>query len=121
MNVDFTLAGAVIFTGLVVVFTALIGLSLVVWLIGKLFAAIANKPKTPTAQPVPPTARPAALQNIAPVVEDGIGDEIIAVIAAAVAAMGDSAGGFALRSVTRVRESRSAWAQAGVLQNTQPF
>lgn len=55
------------------------------------------------------------------VVEDGIGDEIVAVIAAAVAAMGGSVGGYALRSVRRVKEARPIWAAAGLQQNTQPF
>ena len=63
MNIDFTLAGAVIITGLVVVFVALIGLSLIVWVIGKRFV---------------------------------------------------------LRSIRRARE-RTSWAQAGMMQNTQPF
>ena len=48
MNIDFTLAGAVIITGLVVVFVALIGLSLIVWLIGKLFVSTGlGSPKKP--------------------------------------------------------------------------
>lgn len=126
MNVDFTLAGAVIFTGLVVVFIALVGLSGLVWLFGKVFVAIGNKPKTPDApkkQTSQPTAKPTPSTSVKPamVVEDGIGDEIVAVIAAAVAAMSGSEGGFRLRSVRRAKEARSSWAAAGLVQNTQPF
>lgn len=65
---------------------------------------------------------------IQPIVEEGIGDDIIAVISAAVASMfggGESGqpaaeGGFVLRSIRRARE-RTSWAQAGMMQNTQPF
>ena len=128
MNIDFTLAAGVIITGLVVVFLALIGLSVIVWLVGKLFVAAsgAKKPDKPQAapqsNPTPPaTQAPLRAQANSPEVEDGISDEIVAVIAAAVAAMGSNGAGFVLRSVRRVREGRSAWAQAGLLQNTQPF
>ena len=129
MNIDFTLAGAVIITGLVVVFVALIGLSLIVWLIGKLFVSTGlGSPKKP-AQPAAPAApAPASTVVIQPIVEEGIGDDIIAVISAAVASMfggGESGqpaaeGGFVLRSIRRARE-RTSWAQAGMMQNTQPF
>ena len=126
MNIDFTLAGAVIITGLVVVFIALIGLWFIVWLFGKLFMAVdsTSKPSQPKMD-APKSAAPKAPSNTAiknaMVVEEGISDEVVAVIAAAVAAMGSAAGGFALRSVKRVREARSVWAAAGLAQNTQPF
>ncbi|RGX54337.1 MULTISPECIES: OadG family protein [Anaerotruncus] len=120
-----TISVAVTFTGIVVVFLALVGLSLIVWLFGKFFTALANRPKKP-ADPQPqqaskPAAKAAAQVKPAMVVEDGIGDEIVAVIAAAVAAMGGSVGGYALRSVRRVKEARPIWAAAGLQQNTQPF
>ena len=65
---------------------------------------------------------------IQPIVEEGIGDDIIAVISAAVASMfggGESGqpaaeGGFVLRSIRRARE-RTSWAQAGMMQNTPTF
>lgn len=127
MNIDFTLAGAVIITGLIVVFIALVGLWFIVWLFGKLFMTVgsASKPSQPTKTDASKSAAPKAPSNTAAknamVVEDGISDEIIAVISAAVAAMGSAAGGYALRSVRRVREARSVWAAAGLAQNTQPF
>lgn len=114
------------FTGLVVVFVALVGLALIVWLFGKLFIALDNrsKPAAPAAKPAPKASAPqapAAPIKPAMVVEDGIGDEVVAVIAAAVAAMGAGVGGLTLRSVKRVKETRTAWAAAGLHQNTQPF
>lgn len=112
------IAVAMVFTGIVVVFCALVGLWLIVALFGKAFSAMQDKPK-PSA-PVPP-ARPQQQPAQQPVmkVEDGIGDEVVAVIAAAVSAM--SGGSAVIRSVRRSREGRSNWAQAGVVQNTQPF
>lgn len=118
-----TIAGAVIITGLVVVFIALVGLWAIVALFGKFFAA-QQKPKMPTppsGKPTPPQASAPPTPTLKPAmqVENGIGDEVVAVIAAAVAAM--SGGTAAIRSVKRAKEARSSWAQAGVLQNTQPF
>lgn len=121
MNIDFTLAGAVIFTGLTVVFIALIGLSLIVWLFGKLFCGFSSSSKKNSTPSEPAPKAPAAPVKPAMVVEDGISDEVVAVIAAAVAAMGAQAGGFALRSIHRTKEARPVWAQAGLMQNTQPF
>ena len=58
-------------------------------------------------------------------VEDGIEEEVVAVISAAIAAMmsaeGVPAGSYAVKSVKRAREARPAWAMAGMQQNTRPF
>lgn len=158
---NMTLAGAVIITGLVVVFVALIGLWIIVAIMGKIFTAISqkNQPKKPVQPAAPvskeppkaalqqaamqqPAVQAAAVPATAPVtpvvqqsvmaVEDGIGDEIVAVITAAIAAMiGSSAApvpavegpapesGFVVRSIRRAE--RTAWSQAGLVQNTQPF
>ena len=147
---NMTLAGAVIITGLVVVFVALIGLWFIVAIMGKIFTAISQKkqPQKPV-QPAPPAPQQASVQPPAirvadapapaPVVqqpvmavEDGIGDEIVAVITAAIAAMTGSPvipvpavegpaleSGFVVRSIRRTE--RTAWSQAGLAQNTQPF
>ncbi len=52
-------------------------------------------------------------------------DDLIAVIAAAVCALGESAGQkLAVKSVRQVnarRQGRSVWAAAGVYENTRPF
>ena len=60
-------------------------------------------------------AAPAAPR--APQVEAGIPPEVVAVIAAAVCAMGG--GKYTLRAVRRA--DRSAWARAGALDVTEPF
>lgn len=126
--IDWTEAGGVVFTGLVVVFIALIILIFFVWLFGKIIASIESgitggKPpqesqavRTPSA-PVAPAAPKL-------VVEDGIGDEVVAVISAAVASVldGDApSGGYAVTSITRSLSARPVWGFAGMQQNTRPF
>ena len=116
------IAVAMVFTGLVVVFCALVGLWFIVALFGKAFEAFKNKPKpsAPAAPPAPKAAPPAAPAAKAPMkIEQGIGDETVAAIVAAITAM--TGGKAVIRSVKRSREARSNWAQAGVVQNTQPF
>lgn len=120
------IAAGMVITGLVVVFIALVGLWMIVALFGKLLSS-ANKPKQASPEPTPrrsaqsaPAAPAAPAVKPAMQVEDGIGEEIVAVIAAAVAAM-SGGGPVAIRSVRRVREARSSWAQAGVAQNIQQF
>lgn len=109
------LAPAVVITGLVVVFTALLGLWLVVAVFGRIFSAAGNAKKSADA---PAKAVPAVRPAPAPVVEEGISPEVVAAIAAAVASMD---GNYSLRTVKRARKAANAWKQAGVLQNTQPF
>ena len=62
-------------------------------------------------------SRPAEAAPRAPQVEAGIPPEVVAVIAAAVYAMGG--GKYTLKAVRRA--DRSAWARAGVLDVTEPF
>ncbi|MBC8584449.1 OadG family protein [Youxingia wuxianensis] len=125
-NIDYGFAGGVIVTGLVIVFLALVGLTLVVMLLGKILYSISGgSKKTPEkkVQEAPKQAPAPKAMPVKPamVVEEGIGDEIVAVIAAAVAAMSGDGKQFALRSVKRVKEARSSWCTAGLVQNTQPF
>ena len=54
-----------------------------------------------------------------PTVDDDIPEEIIAVIAAAVAASGESPK-VRIKSIKKAGVGRSAWANAGVLDNTRP-
>lgn len=68
-------------------------------------------------------AAPAAKAAPAPVVESGIPGEVVAVIAAAVAA--SEGPGAVVQSVRRVRPNpvgvRNPWAAAAVAENTRPF
>lgn len=69
----------------------------------------------PPAPKAPTPAAPRAPQ--VPQVEAGIPPEVVAVIAAAVCAMGG--GKYTLKAVRRA--DRSAWARAGALDVTEPF
>ncbi len=117
---------AVVITGLSVVFLGLVILILFVWLMGKIFTAIENKGKkqasaeTKTAEPqkiaapVKTAAKPSVKND----------DEIIAVISAAVATMGEADGKkYKLRSVKAAKNktARSPWAVAGLQSDTTPF
>ena len=57
----------------------------------------------------------------APTIEEGIPEEVVAVIAAAVAACDSSGTGQRIKSIKKANGGRSAWANAGVLDNTRPF
>lgn len=78
----------------------------------------ANLSKVSAATPTPtPASAPV------PVVEDGIPQEVVAAISAAVYAMDGGAG--VVRSITKKTGSpittRNPWAQAAVADNTRPF
>ncbi len=110
-------------TGILVVFTALVLLIICISLFGKITGGVkkvapAAKPAAaPKAAPAPQKA--AAAAPAAP--QSGVSDEIIAVISAAVSvAMGGQS--FVIRSVKRSQPAgRSAWRNAGILENTRPF
>ena len=102
--------------GFCVVFAALLLLTVVFWAFG---AVARGKEKEPTPQLVSTPTQP---PNTAPVVEDGISDEVVAVIAAAVAAMSDGGKQYAVRRIVSSRTTaRPVWAAAGIAENTQPF
>lgn len=114
-----------VITGLSVVFLGLVILILFVWIMGKIFTAIQNKNKsdapaeTKSAEPVK-TAAPVKTAQLV----SGNDDEIIAVISAAVAAMGQAEGKiYKLKSVKAVKNkaARSPWAAAGLQSDTMPF
>ncbi len=115
------LATTVVFVGLAIVFIALIGLTIVFMLYGKAISSFMKKNDNGSSRPEPP--KPAAQKApAAPAVEQGIGDDVIAAIAAAVACMmGDATSGYTIRSVKRAVTSRKVWQSAGIMQNTRPF
>ena len=124
---------SVVITGIVVVFIGLILLILFVSIYGKVFATV-NKKKAAKAKAEaeaklreaskgePKPMAPVIRTEAPPEIEDGIEEEIVAVIAAAIAAMGAASGKkLALKSIKTARGSRSAWASAGIAENTRPF
>lgn len=124
-------------TGIVVVFLILVLLVFILWLLGKVlnidFKAKAARKK---AEPAPVRANASAGSHISAPVNspakaeseseedyDGDDEEIIAVIAAAVAAYGEADGKtYRIASVRRKEKAlRGNWNAAGVHENTRPF
>ncbi len=115
--------GMTVVIGLAVVLATLLVLTGIFYLFGFIMDMI-NKPKTKkdaSAKAAPaPAKAPAAAP--APVVQSGIPGEVVAAIAAAVAMMAPEGKRYAVKSVSRKDASgRSAWAAAGVADNTRPF
>ena len=122
-------AGIVIVTGLVVVFAVLIVLIFLIWAFGKFVTSFTNRPKQEKTPPKPQekaevkAVSPSVQQAVlSPQAEDGLSDEIVAVIAAAVASLSESTGvSYGIKSIRRANSGRPSWATAGVLENTRPF
>jgi len=121
-------AGMTVLIGLVVVMGALIALTTVFYLFGFIMSSADRKAKKQKkAQKVQKEAAPApvpasATAPSAPVVQDGIPGEVVAVIAAAVAMMAPEGKRYAVKSVSRKDAGgRSVWAAAGIADNTRPF
>ncbi len=122
---------SVVITGICVVFIGLIILIVCVSLYGAVFNSMAKKKaekakaeaeaKLLEAEDAPRILPPPDF-GPDPDIEDGIEEEIVAVIAAAIAAMGAASGKrLALRSIKTAKGARSAWANAGIADNTRPF
>ena len=125
---------SVVITGISVVFIGLIILILLVTLYGKIFEGI-NKSaeakakakaeaeaKAKAAEAKAEAKAAPAAPAPAPVVEDGVGEEVVAAIMGALSAMYAGSGKKpVLKGVKAVKPRRSAWSAAGVMENTRPF
>ncbi len=119
----------VILTGFVVVFSVLLLLIIVI----KVYSSIVEKAlstgqkKKSKKTEEPPKPMPAVVNvNVPAAAESSDADEeipgeIIAVISAAVASMYGGEKKVKIKSVKKSGSARSAWANAGVLENTRPF
>lgn len=122
MEMEWSYVGAVVISGLVIVFVALILLIFMVWLMGKVFEAIKGNKQTKTE-----SAANVANAVSAPVSAAGTGaddDEVIAVISAAVAMMAQESGtALQIKSITPARKkpARNAWAAAAAAESTRSF
>lgn len=120
-------AGMTVLIGVTVVFSVLILLTVLFWLFGVVMSGSRGEKKKatpPAAAPAQPkVAAPAPMPTVAkaPAVQSGIPEEVVAVIAAAVAAMSTDGKRYAVRSVSRARGERPVWASAGLAENTRPF
>lgn len=129
MQMEWSYVGAVVISGLVIVFVALILLIIAVSIMGKIFDSIkaskAAKAKTieVTETKKETVPAPAPVQAAAP--ETGEDEEIVAVIAAAVAAIAEESGTpLKIKSIRRAAQggSRSnAWARAAANESTRAF
>lgn len=111
--------------GLAIVFGTLIVLVIIFWAFGKIMNGVSGKGKSDkkSVKKAAPDAKPAAAPVSSPApaaVQDD--DELIAVISAAVAVMSDIDGKkYVVRNVRPASAGRSAWAAAGIAQNTKAF
>lgn len=120
---------SVVITGICVVFIALVLLILLVSIYGKIFDGINKRAakKTEEAKKAAEAAKVAEVKAepvkaAAPVVEDGIEEETVAVIMAAISAMSSAEGKkLVLKSVKTAKPQRPAWSTAGIIENTRPF
>ena len=116
-------AGMTVLIGVVVVFSVLILLTLIFKLFGVVTGFLTKKDDdTPVQKPVAPKAKPQPVASV-PAVQSGVSGEVVAAIAAAVAAMAEADGKtYAVRRISRAAiGGRSAWAAAGVAENTRSF
>lgn len=104
-------------SGMVLVFLILILLMVIISIEGKIFDALGGKKAVKKAEKSKSTSAPNIAVTTTPIqVEAGIPGEVVAVIMAAITAMGG--GKYVLRTV---RRAPNAWAKAGVNDTTAPF
>ena len=121
MLMDWSYVFTVVLTGMVVVFLGLVLLIAAITIMGKIFEALRASKKdekpAPAAKPAPtPAPKPPVVSSLA---DD---DEVIAVIAAAVAAMAEADGTvYAIKSVKRSTPRRNAWGAAARSEMTSSF
>lgn len=130
-KMDGTQIAAMTIVGLAVVFSALLILVIFLYLSGGIFKSAGKQKKSAPEKAAPakpaPAAKPAAVRQPpkAPAPAAADDSEVIAVIMAAIAAMGAADGKqyklHSVRQVTRRGSGRSVWAQAGLNDATKPF
>ena len=128
----FTISASMLLTGFAIVFGVLLLLIFIIWLYGTIVSNAQNKAaqrkadkelqkqkeeiKTEKIQPKPLPA----VEKQPSVESNAISDEIVAVISAAVYTMYGSKQKVKIKSIKR-RKQKSAWANAAILENNQPF
>ena len=117
-------AGMTVLIGIVIVLAMLVVLTAIFTLFGVVMSAGKKKGKVNVPSPAVVTARAATPVVSAPVAAAAPADaedEVIAVIAAAIAAMTPVGKRYAVRSVVRAQDGRAVWAASGTAQNVSPF
>lgn len=115
----------VVLTGFVVVFAVLVLLIFIIKIYGGIVTKAQQsgnkKKKVVEKQKVAPVFAKPVKAAPAPVAQDGVSEEVVAVISAAVATMYGSPEKARIKSIKKSSGGRSAWANAGLLDNTRPF
>ncbi len=118
----------VVLTGFVVVFAVLLLLILIIKIYSTIVVKVTeagqktkkDNKKVAETNSVP-VQKPIAVAQPAQPVQDGISEEVVAVISAAVATMYGPQTKTRIKSIKKSNGGRNAWANAGVLENTRPF
>ena len=123
MQMDWIYVFAVVISGLVLVFVALILLILAVSVMGKIFTSVKDK-KTDVPAPAAPPVREMPVIPEVPAAADDDETEIAAVIAAAVAAISEESGrALRVKSIRPAngqrRSSKGSWAAAAARESIQ--
>ena len=130
---DWGLIWSTVVTGISVVFVILILLIIIMTIMGKIFESIDKKKKAPkpvlearTQAPAAKSVSDAAKKPAEPLPEEEFEDvddgEIVAVIAAAIAAFSEADGKeYRITGIKRRKNVRSGWSAAGIAENTRSF
>lgn len=127
MQMEWSYVGAVVISGLAIVFAALIILIFLVWIMGKIFDKLNAKKSGGNAKKAPAavSSKPAPANiSAAPAADADDESEVLAVIAAAVAAMSEEYGTpLRIHSIKRsaVSKRSNAWARAAAGESTRAF
>ena len=128
----FTISASMLLTGFAIVFGVLLLLIFIIWLYGTIVSNAQNKAaqrrvdkELKKQQAVVKEVKPQPKPEKAPVKQEapaneGIPEEVVAVISAAVYTMYGSKQKVKIKSIKR-RKAQSAWANAAMLENNQPF
>ena len=125
----FTISASMLLTGFTIVFAVLIFLIFIIWLYGLIITKAQNKTvekknkKNKVEKEPEPLKKAVDVPKAKPPVtktDNGVSDEVVAVISAAVYSMYGSSKKVKIKSIKK-SSARSAWANAGILNNTRPF
>jgi sodium pump decarboxylase gamma subunit len=124
----FTISASMLLTGFTIVFAVLLFLIFIIWAYGKIITTALSKvearkasklEKEKASAEAEPVIESEPVQSV-PATTNGVSDEVVAVISAAVYSMYGSTDKVKIKSIKK-SNGRSAWANAGVINNTRPF
>lgn len=127
IDMNFEYVASVVITGITVVFIGLILLVVILLLFGLISKvrrkSAGKKVRTDSEIKADKVLLPSEeISSAVPEIEDEIEEEIVAVISAAIAHMSAKSGKkLTLKSVKTAKPQRTAWAAAGLIDNTRPF